>query len=534
MLDSIRSLAVRAASQCLLALPFLIATSVNAGPYIDAGHSAGTMTGWATAVDDLVRGPVDIAAPAGPLASHGLPADVLGAATGGPADILSLGDGGSITVFLADGISNGPGDDFAVFENGFIDFNGLFAELAYVEVASNGVDFAEFESHTVNNLSLSGFDYLDPTDYDGFAGRHEALFGTGFDLASLAFDPLVQSGALDVTDVRYVRITDVIGDGSTTDSFGNALYDPYSTPFATGGFDLDAVGIIHVPEPSFYAGLFYGLLLLAASFGHLTTATGQSTRRGYAVAGLMAFAVASPAAALVATFDDLGLGAESYENGSGLSGSYVSGGATFDNNYFPSFDGFSGFAASTLTNNTTPGFGNQFANITGGDAGGAGGYGVFFETFGSPGRITLPSVQTVTGAYITNTTYAALSMLSGDAFAKQFGGVTGTDPDYFRLLIEGFDDFNASTGVVEFMLADYRNLGGTLDYIVDQWTWLDLTGLGDVSSLGFSFDSSDVGSFGINTPQYFAIDNLTTIPEPSTALMLGLGLTGLARLRRRA
>ncbi|MGY8738481.1 MAG: DUF4465 domain-containing protein, partial [bacterium] len=140
----------------------------------------------------------------------------------------------------------------------------------------------------------------------------------------------------------------------------------------------------------------------------------------------------------------------------------------------------------------------------------------------------------VTGAYITNTTYTALSMLSGDAFAKQFGGVTGTDPDYFRLLIEGFDDFNASTGVVEFMLADYRNLGGTLDYIVDQWTWLDLTGLGDVSSLGFSFDSSDVGSFGINTPQYFAIDNLTTIPEPSTALMLGLGLTGLARLRRRA
>lgn len=531
MLGSIRSLAVRAANQCLLALPFLIATSVNAGPYIDAGHSAGTMTGWATAVDELVRGPVDIAAPAGPLASHGLPADVLGAATGGPGEILSLGDGGSITVFLADGISNGPGDDFAVFENGFIDFNGLFAELAYVEVGSNGLDFAEFKSHTVNTLSLSGFDYLDPTDYDGFAGRHEALFGTGFDLANLAFDPLVQSGAVDVTDVRYVRITDVIGDGSTTDSFGNALYDPYSTPFATAGFDLDAVGIIHVPEPRFYAGLFCGLLLLATSFGQLRR-TRRNTRRGYVFAGLMGIAVANPASALVVTFDDLGLGAESYENGSGLTGSFVSGGATFDNNYFPTFDGFSGFAASTLTDNTTPGFGNQFANITGGGGGGTGGYGVFFETFGSPGRITLPSVQTVTGADFTNTTYTALSMLSGDAFAKQFGGVTGTDPDYFRLLIEGFDDFNVSTGVVEFMLADYRNLGGTLDYIIDQWTWVDLTGLGDVRSLGFSFESSDVGEFGINTPQYFAIDNLTTIPEPNTALLLGLGLISLARLRR--
>jgi hypothetical protein len=246
----------------------------------------------------------------------------------------------------------------------------------------------------------------------------------------------------------------------------------------------------------------------------------------------MAIAVANPASALIANFDDLGLGAESYENGSGLSGGFVSGGAGFNNNYFPSFDGFSGFVASTVTDNTTPGFTNQYANITGGDAGGTGGFGIFYETSGSPGRITLPSVQTVTGADFTNTTYAALSMLSGDDYAKQFGGVTGTDPDYFRLLIEGFDDSNVSTGVVEFMLADYRNLGGTLDYIIDQWTWVDLTGLGDVRSLGFSFESSDVGGFGINTPQYFAIDNLTTIPEPNTALLLGLGLVSLARLRR--
>ena len=43
---------------------------------------------------------------------------------------------------------------------------------------------------------------------------------------------------------------------------------------------------------------------------------------------------------------------------------------------------------------------------------------------------------------------------------------------------------------------------------------------------------SDIGAFGINTPQYFAIDDLRTIPEPASALLLGLGLAGLALLPR--
>jgi hypothetical protein len=45
---------------------------------------------------------------------------------------------------------------------------------------------------------------------------------------------------------------------------------------------------------------------------------------------------------------------------------------------------------------------------------------------------TSPTPVTVTGAYFTNTTYAALSMLSGDSFAKKFGGASGDDPDWFK------------------------------------------------------------------------------------------------------
>jgi len=327
-------------------------------------------------------------------------------------------------------------------------------------------------------------------------------------------------------DIRYVRITDVIGDGSTTDSSGAPLFDPYATPFPTGGFDLDAVGILHVPEPATTALLGAGLVGLMLVGGRR-----KQRQRLLAVATLAAVGFATPALALVTDFEDLGLGAESHENGAGLGGgALVSGGVTYQNNYYAAWDGFDGFAASTRTDTTTAGFGNQYSAITGSGANGSPTYGVYFST----GNIVLPSATIVAGAEFTNTTYAALSMLHGDAFAKQFGGTTGLDPDYFRLIIEGLDAGGGSTGTVEFMLADYRDPGTANDYVVTDWTWVDLSTLGVVSQLSFSFESTDVHpTFGINTPTYFAIDDLTTIPEPSTTLLLGLGLAGLAGRRNR-
>lgn len=262
MLES--SLRSGSALGATLPLLVLLAAPAVAGPWTDAGHSDTSMVAWATAVEAIDRGPQDINTPGSPLATAGTGANALGAATGDPGDTISLGDAGTITLFFGEAIHNGPGDDFAVFENGFFDLFGLFAEFAYVEVASNGVDFVEFETDTVNTLPVGSFDTLDPSDWVGVAGRHPALVGTGFDLAELAGKPLVLAGSVDLNEIRYVRITDVIGDGSTTVTNGTPLYDPYATPFPSSGFDLDAVGVIHAPEPGLAGLLGAGACGLAA------------------------------------------------------------------------------------------------------------------------------------------------------------------------------------------------------------------------------------------------------------------------------
>jgi hypothetical protein len=110
---------------------------------------------------------------------------------------------------------------------------------------------------------------------------------------------------------------------------------------------------------------------------------------------------------------------------------------------------------------------------------------------------------------ITNSNYAAHSMLNGDMFAKQFGGATGDDPDWFLLTIVGYDAQDGRIDSVEFYLADYRFTDNSQDYIVKAWTTVDISSLSAAAYIEFKLSSSDTGTWGMNTPSFYAIDQVT-------------------------
>jgi hypothetical protein len=167
------------------------------------------------------------------------PALALGAAAGSSYDIVSLGRGGKITMIFDPPIENGEGWDFAVFENAFNDY---LLEIAFVEVSSNGSDFARFDSVSLTPDPVSGYGSLDATLIDGLAGKYRQGYGTPFDLEDLSSQAMVQSGLVDITQITHVRIVDIVGDGSCLDSQGNVIYDPFPT-VGSAGFDLDAIGV---------------------------------------------------------------------------------------------------------------------------------------------------------------------------------------------------------------------------------------------------------------------------------------------------
>ncbi|MFY9152887.1 MAG: DUF4465 domain-containing protein [Prolixibacteraceae bacterium] len=206
-----------------------------------------------------------------------------------------------------------------------------------------------------------------------------------------------------------------------------------------------------------------------------------------------------------ANFENLNLGTDRFYNGSDNAGSFMSGNFRFFNDYNAAWGSWSGFAASTNTDNTTEGWSNQYSAITGMGVAGTPAYSVAY-----PAPVSVISFKdtVISGLYVTNSTYAYLSMRNGDAFSKKFGGETGNDEDYLILTIEGFNSENQSSGRVEFFLADFTYSINSYDYILDSWKWVDLQKLGRISKLEFSLRSTDNGNWGMNTPGYFCIDNL--------------------------
>ena len=284
---------------------FVLAGVTNAGPYTEPGVNGYVgddwrhadpcdsdarldpiFRGWATAVQSYQPAP-------GVISPYNVPTKALGPVTGNYIDIVSLGDlsqsqinqgvpPGRITLTFGNPYdSNDPnhirdvnGYDFVVFENAFLSLgtwpNGsiagkMFAELGYVEVSSDGVNFARFPAVSLNTGPVGAYGTVEISNIYNLAGKHPNAYGvctgTPFDLSEIVDEPNVVSGLVDINNISYVRIVDIPGSGNFHDDAveyidpctwpnwenynqNHPIYDAWLT-WGSGGFDLEAIGVLH-------------------------------------------------------------------------------------------------------------------------------------------------------------------------------------------------------------------------------------------------------------------------------------------------
>ncbi len=215
----------------------------------------------------------------------------------------------------------------------------------------------------------------------------------------------------------------------------------------------------------------------------------------------------------LADFENLTLTQDTFWDGSlqPLGTTFTSGNVILPNYYDTSWGGFwsSGWAYSNMKDDTTAGFGNLFSTYAASGFLSSSNY-IVGQQNSTLDFTAAAKGKVVNGLYITNSTYAALSMKNGDAFAKKFGGANGTDPDFFLVSIYGYLNGIKIADSINYYLADFRFANSSQDYISKDWTWINLSSFGNIDSLEFKLSSSDTGAFGMNTPAFFCVDNIIT------------------------
>ena len=198
-------------------------------------------------------------------------------------DVVSLGDlyredidagmlPGRIILSFTETIRDRNGYDFVVFENDFRYMgDDYFCELGYVDVSSDGVNFARFPSVSLTGGLVGGYGTVNITNVYNLAGKHpnegSEFMGMPFDLSEITNEPNVAAGLVDLNNISFVRIVDIPGSGDYYDD-SHKLIDPCTWPdwdyydadhpvydawvtYDSGGFDLEAIGVL---QPQEYGG----------------------------------------------------------------------------------------------------------------------------------------------------------------------------------------------------------------------------------------------------------------------------------------
>ena len=120
-------------------------------------------------------------------------------------------------------------------------FASTYLKLAYVDVSQDDVHWSRMPNSSLTPGPVGTFpNNMDASNILGLAGKYIVGYGTPFRLSEVGLER-----------ASYVRLVDVVGDGTNLDSAGNPIYDPYPNAFgftrAASGFS-DASAVSAVPE----------------------------------------------------------------------------------------------------------------------------------------------------------------------------------------------------------------------------------------------------------------------------------------------
>ena len=228
-----------------------------------------------------------------------------------------------------------------------------------------------------------------------------------------------------------------------------------------------------------------------------------------------------------ATFEEMALEPESAYNGAGAEGETItdiygsqctkslfnSGDYRFTTIYNPAWGSWSGFAVSNETSTAYATYADQFRSAVGHGYAGSANFAVVFPSGNNETVEPVGGPAVVSGMYVTNSAWNVSAYTEGDGMTP---GAFATG-DWCLLTITGThaDGTKATTSVY---LADYRSENTADHYYLDYWQWVDLSVLGEVSSLTFEVTSSRANEWGMTTPGYFCMDNLGGTPDETVGI----------------
>ena len=212
--------------------------------------------------------------------------------------------------------------------------------------------------------------------------------------------------------------------------------------------------------------------------------------------------------AQVVDFEDLTLEPNSSWIGSDGTGQFTSSYLTLYNDYDSQYSSWQGFAYTNGTDAET----NSYTNLSSCVGHGAGNSATYVTAYigsdwmgdYSPIPVSMKINTELSGDFAHRGAYFCMPVL-----LKKY--VVGTASEYYYATQQFYFKLKASAyangtlvGEQEIMLADFTE---GHSYMMDDWTYVDLSWIANADSLNFIALSNDDSEYGINTPAYFCMDN---------------------------